>query len=140
MLASMAEQNRWVLDEITEPRLLTGDLWTVNVMIDPDAAEPTITGVCDCDRSSSGDPESDWPLIIAGRAPGTEQDAFWDTYPPRASTPGASVRAQIYRAQALAAGRLGRQRLGKVHDRTWGEMQAALVDLRTAAGAYRPTR
>jgi aminoglycoside phosphotransferase (APT) family kinase protein len=138
--AAIAEQNRAVLDEITEPRLLTGDLWTVNVLIDPDAPEPTITGVCDCDRSSWGDPASDWPLIIAGRAPGTERDAFWDTYPRPASSPGASVRAQIYRTQALAAGRVERQRLGKVNDRTWGEMYAALADLREVAEAYRPTR
>jgi len=137
---AIAEWNWTVLDEITEPRLLTGDLWTVNVMIDPDAAEPTITGVCDCDRASWGDPESDWPLIIAGRAPGTERDAFWDTYPALSSTPGALVRAQIYRVRALAAGRLERHRLGKAQDRTWGEMQAALVELRAAAGAHRPTR
>jgi aminoglycoside phosphotransferase (APT) family kinase protein len=132
---AIAELHRAVLDEITEPRLLTGDLWIVNVLIDPDAAEPTITGVCDCDRSSWGDPESDFPLIIAGRAPGTERDAFWDTYSPLSTTPTAVVRAQIYRARTLAASRLERHRLGKVQDRTWGEMQAALVDLRAAVDA-----
>jgi aminoglycoside phosphotransferase (APT) family kinase protein len=33
-----------VLNEVTEPRLLHGDLWTVNVMMAPDAPAPTITG------------------------------------------------------------------------------------------------
>lgn len=132
-------QNREVLDEITEPRLLTGDLWIVNVMIDPDAASPRITGVCDCDRASWGDRESDWPLMMAGRVAGTARDAFWDTYPSLTSTPAALVRAQIYRTRTLAVSRLERHRLGRVLNRTWVEMQAALVDLRAAVEAYQST-
>ncbi|CAL9675435.1 hypothetical protein [Streptomyces sp. enrichment culture] len=40
-----------MLDEVTEPRLLTGDLWTVNCLLDRVAAEPVITGVLDFDRA-----------------------------------------------------------------------------------------
>ena len=71
-VAEAAARHRAVLDEITEPRLLHGDLWTVNVMIDPDAPESTITGVCDCDRASWGDP-------LAAR----ERSSFgqWDAFP-----------------------------------------------------------
>lgn len=52
--ADAAEKHRAVLDEVTEPRLLHGDLWTVNVMMQPGAAEPTISGVFDNDRTSWG--------------------------------------------------------------------------------------
>ncbi|MFC7647491.1 phosphotransferase family protein [Streptosporangium lutulentum] len=111
-LAAAADRHRAVLDEITEPRLLHGDLWTVNVMIEPGAPEPTISGVFDCDRTSWGDPESDWTIFMAGRRPGTERDAFWETYGSRSSTPGAAWRALLYRARHLAAVRLERHRLG----------------------------
>ncbi|MFI5690139.1 phosphotransferase family protein, partial [Streptomyces sp. NPDC051636] len=51
-----------VLDEITEPRLLGGDLWVPNVLLDHDASEPTITGVYDFDRTGWGDPAADWTI------------------------------------------------------------------------------
>jgi aminoglycoside phosphotransferase (APT) family kinase protein len=115
-VAAIAIRHRAVLDEITEPRLLHGDLWTVNVMIAPDAPEPTITGVFDCDRTSWGDPESDWPIFMAGKRPGTERDAFWDAYGTLATTPGAAGRSLFYRARHIGAARLERHRLGHAGD------------------------
>ena len=53
-VAAAADKHRAMLDEITEPRLLHGDLWIVNVMMLPGAAEPTIIGVLDNDRTSWG--------------------------------------------------------------------------------------
>ncbi|MFC7588423.1 phosphotransferase [Nonomuraea antimicrobica] len=38
--ADLAVERHAVLDEVTEPRLLTGDLWTVNVMLAADAPSP----------------------------------------------------------------------------------------------------
>jgi hypothetical protein len=35
--AAVAAHGSAVLDEVTEPRLLTGDLWTVNALMDPAA-------------------------------------------------------------------------------------------------------
>lgn len=120
-----ADRQRAVLDQITEPRLLHGDLWTVNVMIESGAPEPTITGVCDCDRTSWGDPQSDWTILRAGLRPGTERDAFWDTYGSAASTPDAARRMLIYRARDVGAARLERYRLGKT-----GEIPASYDELR----------
>jgi aminoglycoside phosphotransferase (APT) family kinase protein len=131
-LAAAADRHRAVLDEITEPRLLHGDLWTVNVMIDPGAPEPTISGVFDCDRTSWGDPDSDWTIFMAGRRPGTERDAFWETYGSRSSTPGAAWRALLYRARHIAAVRLERHRLGNseaVPD-TYDDMRDVLAHLK----------
>ncbi|GAA2759957.1 phosphotransferase [Actinopolymorpha rutila] len=111
-VAEVAGRHLGVLNRIREPRLLHGDLWTVNVMVAPDAPEPTICGVFDCDRTSWGDPEADWSILLAGRRPGTERDAFWDAYGPLANSGEARLRRLIYRASHLGAARLERHRLG----------------------------
>lgn len=127
-VAAVAERHRDVLDEVKEPRMLHGDLWTVNVMIAPGASEPTICGVFDCDRTSWGDPEADWTIRMAGRRPGTERDAFWTTYGPLAATPEAALRRQIYRARHVGAIRLERHRLGGMRHlpETYAEMRDVL--------------
>lgn len=65
-----ASQDSRILDEITEPRLLHGDLWHANVMIMPGEPGPTICGVLDWDRASWGDPAFDWAIFLAGMRPG----------------------------------------------------------------------
>ena len=113
-----------VLDEVTEPRLLHGDLWTVNVMLAEDAEEPRITGVCDSDRLSWGDPMADWPILAARRRPGPERDAFWETYGRLADTAEDEVRWCVYRARHVVGARLERFRLGKL-----GELPDTYRDL-----------
>jgi aminoglycoside phosphotransferase (APT) family kinase protein len=111
-LAALAQRRRDLLDEVTEPRLLHGDLWTINVMVEPDAPEPTVSGVFDCDRTWWGDPESDWAIYRAAERPGTERDAFWAGYGPLSEGPAARWRRLFYVARNLATVRLERQRLG----------------------------
>jgi aminoglycoside phosphotransferase (APT) family kinase protein len=91
-----------VFDEITEPRLLHGDLWMTNVMISPTAPEPVVTGLVDCDRSTWADPAADFAIFRISEKPGTERDAFWDTYGRPASTPSAAQRSRFYRILHLA--------------------------------------
>lgn len=131
-VAAAADKYRAVLDEVTEPRLLHGDLWTVNVMMDPNAAEPVISGVFDNDRTSWGDPESDWVIYMAAKKPGTERDAFWDTYGPRPSTAGAARRSLFYLAKHIGAIRLERHRLGNADavPETYEQMREVLDQLR----------
>ncbi|MFD4190333.1 phosphotransferase [Amycolatopsis thermoflava] len=100
-----------VLDEITEPRLLHGDLWTANVLLSPGAPEPLIDGVLDHDRACWGDPAADWSLYAASR-PDPVRDAFWVGYGRPADTAQARWRALVYRARHLGAVRLERHRLG----------------------------
>jgi aminoglycoside phosphotransferase (APT) family kinase protein len=130
-VAEAAAMHTAVLDEITEPRLLHGDLWTVNTMIAPCAPEPTITGVFDCDRTSWGDPESDWTIFLAARSPGSERDAFWETYGALASTAGAARRSLFYRARHIGGARLERHRLGHSKDLlgTYDDMRDVLAHL-----------
>jgi aminoglycoside phosphotransferase (APT) family kinase protein len=104
--------HRAALDNVAEPRLLHGDLWTLNIMIDPDAAEPTITGVLDFDGASWGDPMSDWTIHQVRQRSGTDVDAFWDTYGHHAMDSAGAVRELFYRARNIAGARLDIHRRG----------------------------
>ncbi|MCL6596804.1 MAG: aminoglycoside phosphotransferase family protein [Firmicutes bacterium] len=107
-----AEGHSDILDEITSPRLLHGDLWVPNVMMTPGAPLPTISGFLDHDRALFGDPVADWAIFMAERRPGTERDAFWNTYGRLSSEPNARWRRLVYWALHLSALRLERHRLG----------------------------
>jgi aminoglycoside phosphotransferase (APT) family kinase protein len=124
-----AERDAGLLDEITEPRLLHGDLWHVNVMLAPDL---TITGVFDHDRSWWGDPAADWTIHRASAKPGTERDAFWDTYGLPGLSPESRRRALYYRARHIGAVRLERRRLGTgaLLDESYVELAGLLDELR----------
>ena len=108
-VADLAGEHRALLDEITEPRLLTGDLWTVNTMLAA-APTPVISGILDLDRTLWGDPAADWTIRMAS-AKADERTAFWDTYGPRATSPAATWRSLVYEARHLGAIRLERHRL-----------------------------
>jgi len=110
--AAVAERNCATLDEVREPRLLSGDLWTVNCLLDADAPEPSITGVLDFDRTEFGDPAADWTIRMA-QAKSDERQAFWDSYGALDRSPAAVWRAGIYELRHLAAIRLERHRLGE---------------------------
>lgn len=107
-----AEAHRSVLDDITEPRLLHGDLWQLNVLIDPAAAEPTITGVLDCDSATWGDPLADWTIHQARQRRGSEVDAFWESYGTVRDDEASEMRQQFYLARNLIGARLDMQRRG----------------------------
>jgi aminoglycoside phosphotransferase (APT) family kinase protein len=110
---AIAARHAAILDEVTEPRLLHGDLWVPNLLLTPGAPEPTIAGFLDHDRALFGDPAADWVIFMAERRPGTERDAFWNTYGPLSGAPTARWRRLVYRAMHLAALRLERHRLGR---------------------------
>jgi aminoglycoside phosphotransferase (APT) family kinase protein len=130
-VASIADRDRAVLDEVTEPRLLHGDLWTVNVMLAEEAPEPRIVGVFDNDRTLWGDPAADWTIYMAGKKPGSERDAFWETYGRASSASAATRRALFYQARHVAAIRLERHRLGKAEDvpETYDQMRDLIEKL-----------
>lgn len=111
-VAAVASHGRAALDEVIEPRLLTGDLWTVNVMMGPAAPEPLITGVLDFDRCLWGDAAADWTIRMA-TAKRDERTVFWESYGMLDRSPAAAWRARVYEARHLGAIRLERHRLGK---------------------------
>jgi aminoglycoside phosphotransferase (APT) family kinase protein len=109
---STVEREVDLLDQITQPRLLHGDLWTVNVMLSDDTPEPKITGIFDCDRTLWGDPEADWTIFMAGRKQDAQRKAFWQSYGLTKSTPEADRRSLFYEARHICAIRLEHYRLG----------------------------
>lgn len=85
------------LDEIEIPRLLHGDLWLFNILIDRDADGPSIVGVLDADRTWWGDPMADWTMFILAHAEPEEGHVrFWQAYGPPEATSGARFRRTVY--------------------------------------------
>jgi aminoglycoside phosphotransferase (APT) family kinase protein len=85
------------LDEIQIPRLLHGDLWLFNLLIQRQAEAPAIIGVLDADRSWWGDPLADWTMFILAHAEPEEGHAyFWQMYGRPEDSRGARFRASAY--------------------------------------------
>jgi aminoglycoside phosphotransferase (APT) family kinase protein len=135
-VARLVRRERGLLDAVTEPRLLHGDLWTGNLMIDPDAPQPVITGVLDGDRTWWGDPLADWPVFVACSHRPSERDAFLAGYGPLDPAPDARRRALVYRARHTAAIRLEAHRGGHPDRvrRTYDDLREVLDALTGAPG------
>jgi aminoglycoside phosphotransferase (APT) family kinase protein len=85
------------LDEIEIPRLLHGDLWLFNLLIERRVNEPAIVGVLDADRAWWGDPMADWTMFILAHAEPDEGHAhFWQAYGKPEATSGATFRKTVY--------------------------------------------
>ncbi|MFF2431642.1 phosphotransferase family protein [Streptomyces mirabilis] len=110
-VADLVDQHRATFDEITEPRLLSGDFWTINCLLDASAPAPALSGVIDFDRTLWGDPQADWTIRMA-TAKADQRQAFWETYGPLEQSESAAWRQKIYEARHLGALRLERYRLG----------------------------
>jgi aminoglycoside phosphotransferase (APT) family kinase protein len=120
-----------LLDEVTQPCLLHGDLWTGNILIKRDEGGPRITAILDCERSSWGDPWSEWTMFLLDLHTGTEVDAFWEGYGRPEGSASARFRKLVYKTQCLGGARLEQHRLhhtGMV-ERSYRDMQAVLEDL-----------
>jgi aminoglycoside phosphotransferase (APT) family kinase protein len=100
-------------DELHEPRLLHGDLWTANILLDPVADKPTVVGVVDSERAWWGDPLADWAIYRAdARAVTEERDAFWWAYGGRPEGPRVRWRRLVYQGRHLVAERVEAARAG----------------------------
>lgn len=120
-----------LLDEIGQPRLLHGDLWTGNVLVRREEDGLRIAAILDCERSSWGDPWSEWTMFLLDLHAGTEADAFWEGYGSLEEGAGARFRKLIYKGQCLAGARLEQHRLhhaGMV-ERSYRDVQAVLQEL-----------
>ncbi len=130
-LADAAGRFGDVLDEITEPRLLHGDGWTANFLVDPETVDLPLTGICDWDRAEWGDPFADWAIQRALLRPGSERDTFWDGYG-RARSDAAGIRQEFYRARHALALRLAHIQSGNGEGvaTTYQEVDEILTGLR----------
>ena len=80
------------LDEVTTPRLLHGDLWPRNVLIDGEGPDIHIVAVVDGERAFWGDPLADWVLILYD-----VPEAFWVGYGENLAKGGDPVRIDVYK-------------------------------------------
>jgi len=105
-LLEFASDHSAILDEITRPGLLHGDLWLFNLLIQRTAEGPRIVGVLDADRGSWGDPLADWTFfLLERRATPLEQALFWKGYGGRPEDGvGAYLRSLMY--QGLHHGKI----------------------------------
>jgi aminoglycoside phosphotransferase (APT) family kinase protein len=105
-LLKLAGDHSAILDEITRPRLLHGDLWLFNLLIERTGDGSRIVGVLDADRGSWGDPLADWTFfLLERRASPQEQALFWHGYGGRpGSGSGARLRSLVY--QGLHQGKI----------------------------------
>ncbi|MHA7295049.1 phosphotransferase family protein [Arthrobacter sp. HLT1-21] len=110
----LIEEHSPEIDQCGLPRLLHGDLWIGNVMLKAGEPSPRIVGIFDCDRTSWGDPESDWTLFLLRSRSDEVQQAFRRGYgrAPEASS-RATVRGRFYRARSIAEARLEYRRMGE---------------------------
>lgn len=103
-VARCVEAERSLFEAVGAPRLLHGDLWTNNVMLDPEKEVPTVTGVFDVERALWGDPMADWVFHrVAGRRVKEESAGFWRGYGPTEQSPGSARRSLVYEARHLGA-------------------------------------
>jgi aminoglycoside phosphotransferase (APT) family kinase protein len=132
-MLDIAQTHHRILDEITQPQLLHGDLWTVNILVKRGEEGPRIVAVLDSDRTSWGDPLADWTMFLLHRNTGTETDAFWETYGQPEKSLGAQFRMLIYQCKYLGGARLEHHRLHHLEDvkRSYRDMQAVIKTLRT---------
>jgi aminoglycoside phosphotransferase (APT) family kinase protein len=131
-LCAVVERHRDRLDHAGRPRLLHGDLWTANILLDPHAIEPTVTGVVDADRAWWGDPLADWSVYRAdSRAVLSERDAFWRAYGGRPAGRDVEWRLKFYRGRHLVAERVEAARGGHFNhvDKTVTELGSLLSAL-----------
>ena len=106
-LAVLAAKSHW-LDEIEIPRLLHGDLWPKNVLIDRSNATPNIVGLLDAERGFWGDPMAEWVFLFF-----EIPELFWEEYGRfQSSTPGETFRKLAYRGMYTIQGLLEATRFG----------------------------
>ena len=119
------------LDEIQLPRLLHGDLWAFNILIQRGEQGPAIAGVLDADRSWWGDPMADWTMFILAHAEEEEGHVhFWRAYGRPEYTHAARFRKTVYDGMHAATALVW-----SVRNHDEGTVQKAYGTLREVAEA-----
>jgi aminoglycoside phosphotransferase (APT) family kinase protein len=131
-LLDITQAHCGLLNEIVSPRLLHGDLWTVNILVKREKDGPRITAVLDSDRISWGDPLADWTLFLLHRNEDTKEDTFWETYGRPEENSGVQFRRLIYQGKYLGGARLEHHRLHHPESvmRSYRDMQAVIKALK----------
>jgi aminoglycoside phosphotransferase (APT) family kinase protein len=132
-LRELAQARADLLDKISVPRLLHGDLWPVNILVERGEGGARISAVLDSDRVARGDPFADWTFYLLPRGT-TErvQAIFWDQYGARETTLGARFRAGVYEGLHISNVLTDMRRNGRMdlESQSQGELRAIVAALR----------
>lgn len=133
VVLAIAQTYAHILDTITQPHLLHGDLWHQNVLVDWISDTPQIVGVLDTGFASWGDAPYDWTLIRLSLSPPTESASFWETYGPLDPSADAQFRTRIYQARSLGVSLVETLRLQQVEDHRWVQRKLHEITTRLQA-------
>jgi aminoglycoside phosphotransferase (APT) family kinase protein len=100
------ENHAALLDGVTQPCLLHGDLWLFNILVSRGLGGPTISGILDADRAWWGDPLADWTMfVLAMEAPEKHPGhaRFWQAYGAVEQTPETGFRQAVYEAMHIGS-------------------------------------
>ena len=80
-----------VLDEIKQPKLVHGDLWKKNLLIEKNRGQWQLAGILDAERAFWGEPGAEW-IFSFQEIP----DDFWSVYGELPQGEGADFRRLVY--------------------------------------------
>ncbi|GHO88187.1 phosphotransferase family protein [Dictyobacter formicarum] len=132
MLCHIAANHAGLIDEITTPWLLHGDLWPFNILIERKENGPKISAVLDADRGYWGDPLADWTFnLLERRVSPHVRDVFWQEFGRPTETPGLRFRACLYRGMHCcnALNELQRLNLRQQTEKVYADLHKALDEL-----------
>jgi aminoglycoside phosphotransferase (APT) family kinase protein len=87
----LLEKGNELMDEITTPMLIHGDLWPKNVLVDRSVSPPKISGLIDAERAMWGDPAAEWIYYFLDIP-----DSYWVGNGRFPTTPGSQFRHHAY--------------------------------------------
>lgn len=117
-VSMLLERNAETVDAAADaaggPRLLHGNLWLRNVLLEPDCPHPRITGLVGLDCGSWGSPLEDFSLQQLRRRNPDERAAFWRGYGTVAGEgDGTGAQEFFLLARRVGEARLEYHRLGQ---------------------------
>ncbi len=132
MLCNIAASHVDLLDEITTPCLLHGDLWPFNILIQSTEEGPVISAVLDADRGYWGDPLADWTFNLLERKVSPHvREVFWQEFGRPQETSGLHFRTCLYRGMHCCnvLNELHRLHLTQSTDLVYADLYKALAEL-----------
>ena len=108
VISELLSSAQSVFNEIHEPRLLHGDMWTFNLLVRRKNGRPILSGVLDAERAWWGDPLADWIMFCLSIRNGEEEwqeriAAFFEGYGALERNPAAQFRQQVYNAMHIGS-------------------------------------
>lgn len=105
IILDITRDNTALLDKYRFPRLLHGDLWLFNLLVQRQDQTPRITAILDADRCWWGDPMADWTMFVLSKTTAPEMkpfiDAFWRAYGRPEHDRAGQFRNRVYEAMHI---------------------------------------